>query len=428
MLFNVVDNIFGPFRKQGEPISEPDRNNFGPRLGLSWDIGGSSRNVIRAGAGMYYSPSAPRHITNMTGPPGRPFFVTLFGSDGYRLPVDEAALFADPDRFPAITGRTVLDTHARTSYSMQYSFNYQRMLASNLVLETGYIGTRGLKLMDIAHYNQPDLVFGTQLAPELGRIDALERSGMSTYHALQTSLRKRFSHGFQLNGNYTYGKTITVGSIDTFGGSDSPEVQDHTDRRASRGRAGNDLTHVFVLDYAWDIPLQTWLPAQSSAMGRLVNGWKVMGITSSRSGFPIYVRSGLDNRGTGNSIAQRPDLRTDVSPKMDDYHESSNHLFLNPAAFADPCSSRQMKRPCGIYGNLGKNVLSGPSAFNFDFSVMKETTVTERSLLQFRMEFFNLLNVVNFDNPNAQLSSGTFGRITSAAAAREIQLALKLIF
>jgi hypothetical protein len=94
----------------------------------------------------------------------------------------------------------------------------------------------------------------------------------------------------------------------------------------------------------------------------------------------------------------------------------------------DPCDSRGLKRPCGVYGNFGRHAVSGPGSINFDVSLFKNTKLSERTTLQFRTEFFNIFNHTNFNSPSGTLTSGTFGQITSAGAAREVQFALKLLF
>ncbi|MBM3746760.1 MAG: TonB-dependent receptor [Acidobacteria bacterium] len=431
-LFNVVDVWYGAWREPGKPILERDRNNFGPRFGLSWDIGGRSKDVIRAGVGVYYAPNALRELTTMVEPPDRPAKITLTRADGdFPMPMDETAFFADIGSVPAPAGRLVFDPFARSSYSVQWSFNYQRALVQDLALQVGYVANRGVKNKDLWFPNEINPATGRRPLPALGRVRQMENSDMSVYHSMQASLRKRFSRGFQLNGHYTYGKNISIGGVDNFTNSQSPRVQDHENRRASRGRSDADLTHIFTLDYAWDLPFHKWLGTDSGAVHKLASGWQIMGITSARSGFPMYITSGRDNRGNGDSQAQRPDAVAGVNPKVSGFRESNDHRFLDPAAFADPCGARGLRRPCGLYGNLGKNVLSGPAAFNTDFSVFKNTPLSERYTLQFRTEFFNLLNHANFSAPPAarlQLSSASFGQITGASSPREIQFALKLIF
>lgn len=431
-LFNVVGDPFGPFRPKGAAILNPDRNNFGPRLGLSWDLDGRSKNVIRAGAGVYYSPIASREMTAMVSPPDEPFRFTLTSREvGLPFPFDEAALVSNLKSLNIPTGVLAYETNARNTYSTQWMFTYQRELAANLALEVGYLGNRGLKLKDLAFLNEINPATGQRPVPPLGRIRYQEHSDMSVYHALQTSLRKRFSQSHQFNVHYTYGKSLSLGGVDDFTNQVNNQVQDPSNRRASRGRTIADLTHNLRLDYAADIAFDRWFGLSSGAPRKIAGGWQVMGITSARSGFPMLITSGRDNRGNGDSGPQRPDVAAGVPSKLDGWRESSAHRFLNRAAFTDPCDVRGLRRPCGVFGNLGKNVLSGPGAMNFDVSVIKNTKVTERFTVQFRTEFFNAFNLVNFGAPAAarlQITNTNFGEIATAANPREIQFALKLVF
>ena len=113
---------------------------------------------------------------------------------------------------------------------------------------------------------------------------------------------------------------------------------------------------------------------------------------------------------------------------LDGYHESNTHQYVNRAAYADPCDLRSLRRPCGIFGSAGSFGLTNPGAVYYDMSVFKNFRITERINLQFRSEFFNIFNFVNFGAPASALTSATFGQITSAGRARELQFALKLLF
>jgi hypothetical protein len=176
------------------------------------------------------------------------------------------------------------------------------------------------------------------------------------------------------------------------------------------------------INYSWDLALDRLLSSSPGAFGRiLLRGWSVNGITSLRSGFPLNITAGRDNFGSGQSLGQRPNyLGGNLREGTSDYRTSNLHAYVNRAPLAQ--SGR------GQYGNVGAWVLAGPGSHIWDFSVFKNTAIKERVTLQFRTEFFNLFNHTNFSNPNTNLNSGTFGRITGAGASREIQFGLKLIF
>jgi hypothetical protein len=427
-LFNVVSDPFGPFRQQGDAIWEADRNNFGPRFGFAWDIGGDSKNVIRGGAGVFYSPNTYREVTALVNPPDSPYTLQLSAAEfpDLRYPID--ALNLDPSEFEAPLLRTIFDPFQRTSYSSQWSLDYQREIGHDLVATAGYVGNHGVKLLALHWLNDLDPVTRVRPNPNVGRISYQEHSGMSTYHGLQMSLRKRFSQGFMFNGHYTWGKAIERGGVDNMTASGTSTVQDHLDIRGSRGRTPTDINHILSLDYSWDLPFLSWFKADSGPARAILGGWQFLGIVSMRTGTPVLVTSGRDNFGLGSSTGQRPDLVAGESVTLEGYQESNTHTFLNRAAFVDPCDARSLRRPCGVFGNFGRHVVSGPGLANFDMSLFKNTQLTERMTLQFRTEFFNIFNHTNFNNPNGTLTSGTFGQITSSGAAREVQFALKLLF
>lgn len=428
LLFNIVDDPFGPFRPRGEPIWSPDKNNFSPRFGLAWDLNGNSKNVIRAGAGVFYSPNSYREVTAMVNPPDQPYTLQVASRDfpTLRYPVDVSAL--DLNAFPGLATRNIFDPNQRTTYSMQWSFDYQREITNDLVATFGYVGNRGLKLLTLHWLNEIDAATGMRPNSTTSRVSYQEHSGMSNYHALQTSLKKRFSHGFMFNVHYTWGKAIEQGGVDNMTASNVSNVQDHRNIRGSRNRHIADIRHNFVLDHNWDIPLDSWFGATSGAMRQIAGGWQLQGILSIRSGMPMLITSGRDNYGLGTTAGQRPDLVAGVPVFLDGYQESNTHTFLNRAAFADPCDARGLRRPCGVFGNLGAFQLSAPGSFFYDMSVFKNFRITERTRIQFRAEFFNLFNHPNFNAPSTTLTSAQFGQITGAGRARELQFALKFLW
>lgn len=427
LLFNVVSDPFGPFRKQGEPIWAPDRNNFGPRFGLAWDIGGNSKNVIRAGAGVFYSPNTYREVTALVNPPDQPYTLQISSREfpDLRYPIDVPQL--DLKRFPGLATRNIFDPLQRTTYSEQWSFDFQREVTKDLVATVGYVGNRGVKALTLHWLNEIDAATGRRPVASTTRVSYQEHSGMSNYHSLQTSIKKRFSHGFMFNLHYTFAKAIEMGGIDNMTASGVSNVQDHRNIRASRDRAFADIRHNLSLDHSWDIPLDRWLHAGSGWSRQITGGWQYFGILSVRTGTPFVLASGRDNYGLGTTAGQRPDL-TGASPYQDGYESSNAHQYLNKAAFADPCDVRGLRRPCGIFGNMGGFVLSNPGLGLYDMSLFKNFRLHERMNLQFRSEFFNVVNHTNFGGPANTVTSATFGQITSAGRARELQFALKLLW
>jgi len=269
---------------------------------------------------------------------------------------------------------------------------------------------------------------------------------------LQASLTKRFSRGLQLLASYTYAK-----SLDNASGmpdlDQSIILGNQLDDHANRGVSDFDRTHRFVLSYLWDLPRPAF--TRRSTAGRLLlSGWQVAGIITAMTGQPFdIVDSAAGSFYFGaNSGLSRPNW----APGATSDTATSNippGYFFNPLAFVRPVvqagqlipSSNGMARadaPGTDFGNVGRNVLRGPRQTNVDFSVIRRFPFGEAKNLEFRAEFFNLFNHVNFDNPVSNFNAasvnqntgqiinpGDFGRITSMSNnPRLIQFALKLNF
>ena len=418
-VFNVVDSPYGPFRQKGEPIWNADHNNFGPRFGMAWDMNGNGRNVVRLGGGIFYSDEPHRQVSVLAIQVDKPQSVVVDKIDypNLRYPVNVADL--DPTKFPIPTSRNLENPDHRTTYSEQWSLDYQRQLASNWAFTAGYVGNRGMKLMQLLFLNQRNEL-GLRPFPSLGQIRWISDEGMSAYHSMQLALKKRFSSGFRVDGYYTYAKAIING-----GGSQESInwIQDPLNTRGSRSRTTLSIGHIVSVNYSWDLGFDRWLfSSPSGAAKAILGGWSVNGITSLRTGFPLNIESGRDNYGSGNANGQRPNYVAgqDIRAGTDDYRTSVRHNYVNRAAFT-PNTRAQ-------YGNLGAYVLTGPGQHVWDFSLFKNNRVTEKLNIQFRAEFFNVFNHTNFGNPNTNLNSGNFGIITGASAGREVQFGLKLLF
>jgi hypothetical protein len=419
--FNVVDSPYGPFRQRGEPIWNADHNNFGPRFGLAWDVGGNGKNVIRMGGGVFYADAPHRQVSVLATDIDKPSFIVVDAADFPDLRFPVSAFDFDPSQFSdqIPVSRNLENPNHRTSYSEQWSFDYQRQISRDWAFTAGYVGNRGLRLQQVHYLNQRN-ANGQRLAPDIGQIRWISPEGMTTYHSMQLALKKRFSSGFRMDGYYTWSKALLNGA----GSQESINwAQDPNDLRASRSRTTLSQEHVFSLNYSWDMPFDRWLSANAGGFARhLLGGWSVNGIISAASGFPLNIESGRDNFGSGWPSGQRPNYVAgqDMRAGTDDYQTSPRHTFVNRTAFTPNLP--------GQYGNLGAYVLTGPGDHVWDFSIFKNNRIKERLNLQFRAEFFNVFNHTNWGNPNTNLNSGNFGNITGTDAARQIQFGLKLLF
>jgi hypothetical protein len=227
------------------------------------------------------------------------------------------------------------------------------------------------------------------------------------------------SHGFTVLGSYTLGKSIDSSSTNNLGAT----VSDPFDLHTERGRSTWDRRHAFVASWLWALPVRF----SSKPVNSLLGGWTLTGITTLQSGTPLTFIQGSDVALDGTGGSQHAQLAPGITAaNITLSHPDRNSFvtqFFNTSAFIQP-----RLLPAGLYGNAGRSLISGPASANTDFSALKDFALREAWKLQFRGEFFNALNQVNFANPNQTVSSGSFGRITSAASGRVIQLALKMIW
>ena len=419
-----------------------DWNNFAPRVGFAFDPRGTGKTVIRGGYGLYYDtpsqdfflvqsfpngsvgtnplPGLGTFTVNFTGPvpfgPG----VDVFGS--VHTPVPPFTLFtADPQM--------------RTPYIQSYTFNVQHTIVDGTVLQVGYVGSKGTKLFRVRDMNQATAgpldnlqqrrPFNA-LYPQYAGIYQLEASSNSNYNALQAVLRRRLAKGMTLFASHVWSHSIddaSNGFCSCTAGVSLP--QNSFDTRAEKAASVFDQRQRFTFNFVYDLDVLTH--ALHRLPGRITAGWQLSGIYTLASGLPITpFWNGSSPSGSGESSNDRPNLVGDPNkgPK-------TVSAWFNTAAFAPAAA--------GTFGNAGRNIIIGPRTNALDFSVVKSTRINERANLQFRTEFFNILNHPNFALPNVTVNSAAFGTIASTpdvaagnplgdGGPRLIQLALKLVF
>ncbi len=478
-------------------LRSKDANNFAPRVGFAYSPFNSNRLVFRGGYGIFYSRTSFQYITlNVIAPP-----TFVFGAR-VGVPVSNP-FFPAPaqNQFPtfvpnvALSG-TFFDRNIRTPYLQQYNGSLQYELRRNYLLELAYVGTHGLNLFRQIGINQARLA--TASSPVVNQVTGAvittntpanaamrapiqgaalngffqnQSTAQSSYNSLQASVTKRFSNGLSFLASYTLAKSIDNASGQGGGpgtggvinpgavGETSAILGNQFDNRANRGVSDFDRKHRFVFSSIYALPTPGF--ARDSAIGRtLLGGFQLGTIITAQSGLPIdIVDSGAASfYGLNGSTAL---ARPNYAPGANRQTAMSNvpaGYFFNPAAFARPIVLAGAAIPSSggaaiagaagtDFGTLGRNVLRGPRQTNVDFSVIKRFRVDERRNVEFRSEFFNLFNQVNFANPisdlNAVTSSGGrlnaatgqvinpggFGRIISTSNnPRLIQFALKLNF
>ncbi len=413
---------------------QTDKNNWAPRFGFAWDPLGTGRTSVRGAYGIFYDTINQDCCTGVGNQPFRSG--TGYGSTGgvvLRLS-DPFATFPIPSTvvdyknpiftpFPFIAS---IDGSIRTPYLQNFNLNVQREILPNLVVQAGYVGKLGRKLVTLPDINdgipQPggsvrDI---QQRRPyrEIGRVFDTKTAVGSAYHAMQVEVNKRFSHSFSLQAAYTWSKNIDMGSTAAQGGT-FPNMRDW---RPERALADYDAKHIFSGSWLWELPQ---LRGRNIFLRQAAGGWQVNGLVSMRSGYPFAVRNGRDVAFTGVGAWQRTNVTGD--PYLSDDRSRAEKLarWINTAAFTFPAD--------GTFGNQARNALRGPASSVVNMGFFKSFPVTERVRLQFRSEFFNLFNSANFlisrsEGTMALTSGANFGRVTRADASRVIQFALKLQF
>ncbi len=425
----VINPPFGTFTRVSNVFaSNPSVRNFDPRIGFAYDPFDDHKTAIRAGFGFFFNPIHAR--TYASGYYFNPPYALAF-----------VPLPAFPNPFPGALPPPAqlvgVDYNAHnTPHLYQWNLNIQRQLLESTTLTVGYVGSRGLHLYAARDINPvmpslvngvtvygvprgatPGIVSNPRLNPAAAALSSEAPVGDSNYHSLQVGLNRRFSHGVQSQLSYTWSKCLDDAS-GTYGLEGGIPWSNPWNGSFDHGRCLFDRPQVFKVSGVYAFPFKQNI---------LVKGWQMSGGFLAQSGTPWNVTVGFDQSGTVVAGSERPNL---VMPANQIYTHNITQ-WVNPAAFTLPAP--------GTFGNLQRDFLSGPHTVNMDYAVMKDTQLKEQTRLQFRAEFFNLLNHANFGLPNAsafvQAPNGggtpnpTFGKITNTTtSSRQIQFALKLLF
>ncbi len=451
----------------GVPIVEKtlvpvDKNNFSPRVGFAFDLWGDQKIVVRGGYGLYYDRISTRYANTqlfnypyfalgvgLVNTPLQPVLPATFrAASNPFIPLPLPSAFPTAATIPSplsplapVVGVPIagvfIDPELQTPYVQQYNFGAQIELAKNLVAEIGYVGNRGTHLMQVITLNQPVYnaatnTFSQPLGPAsilsanknlTGGLQQVQTTSVSRYNSLQMSLTKRFSDGLQFLAAYTVGR-----SYDYYSGSAVNELTnmpgDQFNWRLNGGPSDFNRKHRFVVSGVYDLPK---LVGEGNGAKWLVNNWQIAGVAVFQSGLPFSI---VDSNGT--TIIQRANFNPSFSSSDFEFGGDPGdrlNQYFNTSGFATSRFGTATFDPNAPYGNSPRNMLFGPGQKNVDVSVIKFLPFSERFRGEFRAEFFNVFNWVNYANPGNALGTPTFGRITSAAAGpRVVQFAFKLAF
>jgi hypothetical protein len=453
----------------GRQMYRDDYKDFEPRMGLAWDPFKDGKTSFRVGYGIFHDRIFGNLFGNLRGDP--PFETGLqnYPNLNYALgsgPIVTLANLPAPSTQPApsaavadqsyLEGITLLSPDLKTPYTQSWNVGIQRDLGHNMVLEVNYVGSSSHRLIRSVDANppQPALVAAAQangtlptdvsggtlrIAPLLGLPQVtgntafvepieIESVGNATYDGLQTVFHKRFSHGLDFQAAYTWSHAIDDSNDPLVApGGDRNIARDSFDLHEDRGSSDYDLRHRLIVNFLYELPFGTGHPFLNHGFAaRALGGWELAGLSTFQSGHPYDIFSSRDSQYTG--LTNRPDLVGNPAIPAD-----------APRTETGPPITAFAVQPFGRAGNLGRNTFTGPTYFNTDLTLLKNTKIFEKMTLQFRAEVYNVFNRIQFDQPGTSgdtLSSpGTFGQSLSTltqpdgtTSARQIQLALKLIF
>jgi outer membrane receptor protein involved in Fe transport len=453
-------------------LLNPDKNNFAPRLGLAYQL--DSNTVVRAGYGRFYmlferAGSEDQMFLNPPWLVDKSVSASGTGATvnnmrlktGFNLSLDPATLDLKQIRLRAVNPNNVQPEVD------QWNLGIERQLPSQMLATLEYVGTKGTHLSILKNLNQtyfdslgracvavsgaspncPGLgAAGTGLLPyieysNLGPIEYRDNVGNSTYHGMEASLQKRFSHGSSFSVAYTWSHSIDQAMEHLFSGGSNSFLQNEHDLRQQRGASDFDIRHRLVASYVYDLPFgkgQKW--AQNGPMSEIVGGWRVSSIMGYHTGRPFTIFAGGNSSAfqTGGfgatALADCPNgvVGTDYIDKG-----GPGPYWFDPTKFTVPTAPNPTGASGTVarLGNCTRNNMYGPSNGNIDFAVNRTFKYFgEGRSLDFRWEAFNLLNTPYFSIPAHDCSSNcstnaTFGRITSLQGdPRTMQFSLRFAF
>ena len=444
------DPSYGQYILAGDPrkprgLLELDKKDFGPRIGLAYRVPQVSGLVVRAAYGIFYGQDAGFGVTTrMTNNP--PFFgfggqsitsdqldplsgvILKTASFTRPAPINPQSFMLDPKSTAALRS---WDQRNLTPYVQEWNFSLEKQLPWNVVWEADYVGNIGIHLFGEYNANQP-LVPGpgtvNSRRPLVQYTDAqvmrVAPFNRSTYEGLSTRLQKQFSNGLSFLSTFTWGRAFDWQNeaLDVCDNCGPGVAQDFGflnsyDLRNNRAPSYNDARLQYNFAAVWSLPFGPGRRfASRGAAAKIAGGWEGSGIFTARTGFPLTITLSRDVTNVGGQ--PRPDRLCSGQlgdPTTAEWFDTS--CFMPPAQYT--------------YGNSGRDILSGPGLSNIDLTLMRNFHVgipSEAGRLQFRANFFSLLNHPHLGDPGTVFGNPGFGIISSALGNRQIEFALRWVF
>ncbi len=404
--------------------------NYEPRVGFIYDISGNNNIILRGGYGILVDEPASGVVTGLASNPPNASPVAVTGTLNVGTLYSNAAL--------ASLAPSATNPRLSNAYTESYNLNLQQQFSHGIVMGVGYIGSQGKHLRIQRNLNQFTYPNGTATRPfanlsttstirpgaGLGNIAYIDSDSLSNYNALWFTVTKSLSHGLQVNSSYTWSKSQDLNSLGSQGGY---TLQNNFNPRGDYGLSDFDSRNHFVFSGTWNLPFHG---------NRFAEGWLLANITQLQSGNPLNVVTTSTYNGVSGTI--RPTLVGAYMTGRGAILSNGNVSFIHATACATltpDCTF--FAQPAG-FGTLRRNALTGPGFADTDVSLEKTTRLTETTALVVRADAFDLLNHVNFANPNLTASgaaTSTFGQIVAtrtaigdAGSSRQLQFAMRFEF
>ncbi|MGA2264418.1 MAG: hypothetical protein ABSH28_23665, partial [Acidobacteriota bacterium] len=388
-----------------------DRNNLGPRIGLAWKPTAKSRFVFRTGYGLFYNASAYSTIIGqLVGQP--PFALSQ------NLTTDRSNPFTLQNGFPTNPSLTILNTYAidpnyKPAYVQMWNLDVQAQISRLYVLGVAYNGSKGTGL---------DILRAPAHPTNVGSFVYQTDGANSILHAMTVTLSRRFSHGFNMNNQYTLSKSIDDAS--GIGGVVLKVAQNDQNLAAERSLSSFDQRHNFQTTFGYELPIgqnRKYFANASAKALNFISGWTFNGTYQLASGTPLT--ASYNSIATGSSAALYNSVRADSTgvPVNLAWGDRTVTQFFNTTAFTIPA---------GQYGNAGRNTITGPGTNLFNLSVRKSFRLDENNArrIDFSCNASNFLNHPNWGAVNATVGSQYFGQVTSVRGMRSITFNLRVSF
>jgi hypothetical protein len=444
----------------------PDKNDFGPRVGFAWSPAKDGRFAVRGGGGVFYDILKAEDNFQFNGQ--APFFP---GADvsGYPAitsnPTSEPLNFSSPyaaanrpNPFPAAPPTSSLDfakagflpfggggvysvnPHIRTPYIYQYNLDLQKELKGGTVVDIAYVGSSSHKLTGL--YDSNPFILGTptrvlNVVPNpsnaFSYLSTFGNVANAHYHSMQLGVKRDLKRA-PIVGNVWYQFSYTFSkSIDNASGFRSRDSRVPTYAPGLfRAVSDHDIPHYVSVSGGWELPFQDmW----KNGPTRLLSGWNLLPNVTYRSGSTVDITSGYSlsptnpgPSGAGDNSLVRANLVAPIhlfDPHVNQpFRNRSSNYWFDPTIFQQVPSAASV----GNYGTFGRNGLRGPDQFNTNVTVLKVVPIRENVKVEYRADFFNLMNHAQFNTPNTTITSSLFGTISGTASPRIIQMALRLHF